>query len=231
MSALRSRIPALLFAIVLVLGAGCGQTATVPVDSRRTGCNWNATVDPVFMGSIEQLAWTSTQVIVATVEERLPPVWGPDWRGDADQQAIYTDTRLTVDQPVRGTPLTSLLVRQPGGTIDSCAQRVVPTIDFAPGDRYLLFLLDPSTTGERPAVYRVTGSEQGAWRIGADGAVHVPNQNFQQYDGKPVADVAEAIRALLGAPPPDDPWAKNGAVPLEQAPIVSPAGTPGSAEP
>jgi hypothetical protein len=170
-------------------------------------------MDYMLIPSLSQLAWMSEQIVVATVEGQVDPAW---WDG-----RIYAGTRVHVDEQIRGRSEPALDVRQWGGTIGDCTQEGQPTIIFWPGDRYLLFLIKP-TAEDAPAGHLTVGGLQSAWPIDPDGTVHVTVPHYRQFNGKPLSEVVEAIRAALEAGPPVGSSIGSEIVPLDRAPLALP---------
>lgn len=148
--------------------AQAGESISSPVAARLTptvdlaaSCNVGGAGSVVQIGTIGELAWASHQIVVGTVVEILPPVWGDVLNpGYSNYRPIYTDYVVQVEQRLRGKPVERVRVRQLGGTIDGCTQDNVDSVPMEVGDRALLFLTGQLSDAEEPT-YFLTGVRQG----------------------------------------------------------------------
>src|SRR5579884_3417341 len=123
------------------------------------------------IGSVEELVWTSHQIVVGTVVEKQPSVWGDGYNpSDASRRLIYTHYTVRVEQRVRGLPGDTIVVRQWGGTIGSCTQTNMLEPSLAVGERVLLFLRRSNPQGSS-VTYSLDGGAQGKWLINPNGSV------------------------------------------------------------
>ena len=132
-----------------------------PTVDLAASCNVGGAGSVVQIGTIRELAWASHQIVVGTVVEILPPVWGDVLNpGYSNYRPIYTDYVVQVEQRLRGKPMERVRVRQLGGTIDGCTQDNVDSVPMEVGDRALLFLTGQLSDAEEPT-YFLTGVRQG----------------------------------------------------------------------
>ncbi|MDI3342065.1 MAG: hypothetical protein QJR03_16205 [Sphaerobacter sp.] len=155
------------------------------------------------IATIAELAWRSHQIVVGTVVERLPPVWGDVLNPEqSNYRPIYTDYVVQVEQRLRGKPGASVRVRQLGGTIDGCTQKNGNEVPMTVGDRVLLFLTAPVPDADAPT-YFITGVEQGFWSVRDDGTVDpLRRPLYDQHAGRTVAEIRRAVAEALSSKPP-----------------------------
>lgn len=171
--------------------------------------------------TIEELAWSSHQIVAGTIVERLPSVrsTAPISPRAPDQRAILTDYVVRVDQRVRGLPVPTVRVRQVGGTVDGCSLTNMDAVDLPIGGRFLLFLrIDPEVAAQVPT-YRIIADYQGAWPLDPNGTVTTRAPHHQRYNGVPLAQLAGQMRTILAGPPPRTAFLERYLVPLDQAPL------------
>ena len=117
--------------------------------------------------SVEQLTRASTHVVDATAVNSSAQ-WNPE------HTLIFTYTRFSVGQSLKGQLPQTIVVRQLGGTVDGITQKVAGVMHWLPGQEAVLFL-KPSSTGDGAMV--VTGLMQGNFLVkrSANGEVSVTN--------------------------------------------------------
>jgi hypothetical protein len=108
---------------------------------------------------LERLTLSSDRILVGEVVEM------ESFRED---NRIYTDTTLRVEETWKGDAPDTITIRQPGGRVGDVATRVQGLAKFQMGERSLVFLSDPDTE-DHPWVIR--GLAQGKFRVttGPDG--------------------------------------------------------------
>jgi len=94
------------------------------------------------------------EVIVVAVASSRSSSW------DDNSRRIYTDTRFSVEEPVKGGVSGVITVRQLGGQVGDIGMSVAGTPVFLAGERYVLFL-DKRPDGK----YRVVGFSQGCYPV------------------------------------------------------------------
>lgn len=229
----------LALAAVLAL-AGCGAegaalqeqagdvfpaTASAPSPPPPTttpgDCSGTLAASIVRIDSLEELAWTSHQVIIGTVIERQPSVWGHAHNPlDPSRRLIYTPYLVRVEQGLRGQPGDIVTVRQWGGTIGTCTQtKQTNTFEqgLAVGERVLLFLRASNPPGTS-LTYSVNGGDQGRWTIEPDGTVSSSVGHLERYNRQSLATIVAQVLSSLASGPPATPWVREHLVPLESAP-------------
>lgn len=164
--------------------------------------------------SVTDLTWASEHIVIGTIAERLPLTPDPN----APQQPLYTDYVVKVEKNLRGTPLPTLRIRQPGGSIPGGCTDLQGELQLHVGDRFLLFLREPRSNTAVPT-FRVAGHRQGYWRL-SDSNVIIDPSHFQQFSGKSIADLAVQVSSILSIPqPPGQLTGNYNAIPLNAAPL------------
>lgn len=172
----------------------------------------------------EALAWVSHQVVSGTIVEQLPPVVRPlDPQGDLGSSVIGTDYVVQVDGRLRGLPYERIHVRRMGGTLGDCTHTYRLEPDLLVGQRLLLFLGSPSV-GVGIPTFVVAGGAQGYWGLATDGTVTIQLGPLRAFDGMPIADFNNLIRAGLAGTPPTN--LGSSVVPLDQAPSAPESAAP-----
>jgi hypothetical protein len=110
------------------------------------------TVIPV---SVEQLTKDSSRVLEAVAAESWSR-WNPQ------HTFIYTYTRFQVTVSLKGTPPSTVIVKQLGGSAEGYTQKVAGVRGWSPGEQAVLFLR-PSP--EADGAFEVTGLTQGNFRV------------------------------------------------------------------
>src|SRR5438105_614935 len=105
--------------------------------------------------SVEKLTNASTKVVVAEATDS----W-TEW--NADHTLIFTITRFTVNQSLKGSADQTVTVRQMGGRAEHFEQKVAGVRHWVSGDQAVLFLR-PSEVGD--GTMAVTGLMQGDFRV------------------------------------------------------------------
>ncbi len=171
---------------------------------------------------LEELAWSSHQVVVGTVAERQPSEWGESPNpSDPTSRVIFTTYVMQVEQRLRGQPSDRILVRQMGGTIGDCTQEHDSEPQLAVGQLVLLFLREEQSANME-TIYHLTGGPQAYWKVKDDGTVSMDVGHLAQYSGMPLATIVERIQTFLAGPPLEGPLAREYLVPVELAPISTP---------
>ena len=109
--------------------------------------------------SLEELVSRSEVIAQARVMES----WSA-W--DSEHRFIWSHYRMKVTDPIRGGRSTTLVVSEPGGTVDGVSQAVTGVNAWRPGDDVIVFLHHVPN-----GFLRTTGGPQGNARIAADGRV------------------------------------------------------------
>jgi hypothetical protein len=104
--------------------------------------------------TVEELTQAATTVVEAQAGESWSQ-WNPQ------RTVIFTYTRFTVTNALKGAPAAQVVVKQPGGVVDTVGQVVPGVRQFQPGENTLLFLRPSSTPGS----YVVVGLMQGNFRL------------------------------------------------------------------
>ena len=197
-------------------------TATVVSDPTATTiepCGASVILaDPVAAGSLHELAWFSSVIVVGTVGG-----YGEAYTAAAFADgAVATDYTVTVQTPVRGhlADSTTLRVRQFGDAVRGCTA-VMGDPAFAVGDRVLLFLRDLPDAPPGAAQLAPFGMQQGVWHL-ADDDIATSADPFLGSTPLPLTDVLDSIVASLQGTPPTGTVADDALVPLEDAPLIMP---------
>lgn len=224
--------------IVLLLGlllfiTGCGEaatevqsqngvgaalaTATTPLDiDLREGECIITGVTLAQISDIASLAWASDQIVVGEVIRAHPTT--PDPR--AARLPFHTDFDVRVESFVRGQPMETVTIRQPGGEIPGGCTDRMGQLELATGDRFLLFL-DHDERTEFGDAYLVVGDRQGYWRLtDKDTFVELVPHYQEAFERQPLASATTAIRdALRGEMPTRPIGGVAPVVPLDAAPL------------
>ena len=133
---------------------------------------------------IEELASRASLV----VEGRAVEQWS-QW--DAEHRLIYTYTRFSIAQTLKGATQSTLVVRQMGGSAGGYTQKVSGVRHWMPGEEAVLFLR-PSVASD--STMSVVGLMQGNFRVyrTSAGAATVSN-------GVPDASELSSGRSFSGA--------------------------------
>ncbi|HEX8926719.1 MAG TPA: hypothetical protein VF786_13050 [Terriglobales bacterium] len=110
------------------------------------------TVKPL---SVEELTTRSTHVVLARAV-------GSRSAWNAAHTLIYTETRFTAEQNLKGTAPATFSVRQIGGSADGYTQKVSGVRGWQPGEEAVLFLR-PSEAND--GTYAITGLMQGNFAV------------------------------------------------------------------
>lgn len=128
----------------------------------------------VFLLGISTLC-TATSVPRMTAEElteqsdtivagRVGRSW-PSW--DRSHQFVWTHHEVTLNDAIKGELHRSVVVSEPGGTVDGSTMIIPGAVQFTPGEDIVLFLY------RTPVGYlRTVGYGQGKYRISRDGRIH-----------------------------------------------------------
>jgi hypothetical protein len=93
----------------------------------------SALASVVLSMSMEELAARAPLVVRGTVH-RVDTQW------DEAHTGIWTTSEVVVREVLKGPQRTTVLVKQPGGTINGFSQRVSGVATFTPGEDVVLFL-------------------------------------------------------------------------------------------
>ena len=107
--------------------------------------------------SLSQLAQASSTIVEAHVVAQTTRV-------NASHTRIYTYTTVQLDKALKGSPPTTLVIEQPGGTVGNFHVRVPGTALLRPQSQYILFL-EPARSTQ---AYHMVGMMQGAFRVYKD---------------------------------------------------------------
>ena len=107
--------------------------------------------------SLSQLAQASSTIVEAHVVAQTTRV-------NASHTRIYTYTTVQLDKALKGSPPTTLVIEQPGGTVGNFHVRVPGTALLRPQSQYILFL-EPARSTQ---TYHMVGMMQGAFRVYKD---------------------------------------------------------------
>jgi hypothetical protein len=163
-----------------------------------TFCAFTAAAATMPRFSLEELVSRSEIIAQAQVVSSWP-AW------DAQHKYIWTHYQMRITDAIRGNVKT-VVVSEPGGTLDGVSQAFSGMNAWTPGDNVVLFL------HHVPNGYlRVTGGEQGDARITADGrvrmsAVGVMNTasagtDLRHLSGIALQDFKARVRATAAAHP------------------------------
>ena len=200
-------------------GAGAEQAAptatnTLDVELREGECIVTG-VSIAMIPDIASLAWASDQIVGGEILRAHPTT--PDPR-DA-RLPLHTDFDIKVESYVRGQPIDTLTIRQPGGEIPGGCADPMGQLKLAPGDHFLLFL-DRDERTEFGDAYLVVGERQGYWRLTDDDMFTDLPAHYAAFERQPLASATAAIRdALLGEMPAGPIAGVAPVVPLNAAPL------------
>jgi len=177
-----------------------------PTVDLAESCNVSSGGAIVQLGTLDELAWASHQIVVGTVVEILPPVWGAVLNpGYSNHRPIYTDYVVQVEQRLRGTPVERVRVRQVGGTIDGRTQESGDTVPMAVAD------------AEEPT-YFLAGVGQGFWQVRDDDTVVPFAAHYNQHAARTIAEIRHVVAEALSSDPPKP--MPVPAVSLDAAPLA-----------
>ncbi|HEU4793944.1 MAG TPA: hypothetical protein VFS96_09830 [Nitrolancea sp.] len=206
-----------------------------PAGVRPAGCGGILTsaVTQPHSEDLADLAWYSQQIIVGTVVEQLPPAPAEDVPGiDPIIQPVVTDYRIQVDERIRGLPVSTLRVRQIGGTFEDCTVTNQAGKLLAEGDQVLLFLSTPEPGVADPTYYPTNG-DKGIWHFDDTGTVvsnwktSVP-RSYPAIEPPviPMIELVEYFTTVLTNPPPRKYALIPSIIPPADAPITPPISWP-----
>lgn len=115
-------------------------------------CTSLAGATTVLFQDVPALTRTSDAVVRGTVTRQQSR-----WTGD--HRRIVTDVELSVSETLKGTPRSTLVIRQPGGEVGDIGQRVDGLASFKVGEEVLVFL------EQQGDGFIVSGLAQGKYRI------------------------------------------------------------------
>jgi hypothetical protein len=104
--------------------------------------------------SLDQLSQAASVIVRGRVV-------GQETQWNAERTRIYTLTTLEVEEAVKGSPGSTVVIQQPGGTIGNIHVFVPGTIPFRAQTEYVLFL-EPAAKASR---YMVVGMGQGSFLV------------------------------------------------------------------
>ena len=135
---------------------------------------------------------------------RVTSSW-PAW--DRGHKYIWTHFRLDVLDPIRGNPGASVVVSEPGGSLDGVTMRISGAPDYAVGEEAVVFLY------RTPIGYlRATGYGQGKYTVAPHSRVHANLNGFDllkadssrgvplsTLDGLTVTEFKARVRVAIGS--------------------------------
>jgi hypothetical protein len=141
--------------------------------------------------TLDQMADASECVVEATVL-RSWPAWDPS-------QFIWTHYELAVHEWFKATGAPTILVSEPGGTVDGVTMQVAGTTLYNPGEHVLLFLR------RTPIGYlRAAGNGQGKFTITPGNRVWAANEvtgylqaTASHLDGMPLEQFKLRVRRAV----------------------------------
>ncbi|MGI8989256.1 MAG: hypothetical protein ACR2I2_06700 [Bryobacteraceae bacterium] len=135
--------------------------------------------------SFEELVDRSDSIISGRVV-RSWPAW------DRSHQFIWTHHELAVKYAIKGSAAKSVIVSEPGGTVDGMTMVIPGTVQFPEGQDLLLFLY------KTPIGYlRTVGEEQGEYVVAADGRLQGASISLPAINGLPARELKLRIEAFL----------------------------------
>lgn len=204
--------------------AQAGDEPAVPtsVIADDAACDARITSSFSMFATVNDLVWSSHQVVTGTVSERHPPE-KIEVAGSALPFTIVTDFSVAIDRQFRGQAAKQLRVRTLGGQIGNCAQEFPDSPTLEVGSAVVLFLREPDGASDAatPVAYEIVGGDQGYWTIDADGlastrAVHL----LPEQQPLPLAALeAAVVTELRAGPAPESSVLDEYLVPETEAPI------------
>lgn len=158
--------------------------------------------------SLEQMVESSERI----VHGRSVRSWSA-W--DADHRIIWTHYEIEVSDSLKGEPVRTMVVSEPGGAVDGMELTIAGMPRYGAGEEMVMFLYRTPiglwrARGLGQGKYAVVKDGDGAVRVHADlgGAVVIePNgtptavgTDLRQLDGMPLDQVKLRIRALANRP-------------------------------
>jgi hypothetical protein len=144
--------------------------------------------------SIEELSRRS-HIVVRGIVGQSQAAW------DASQRRIWTWTELKVLDSIKGAPVATILVKQPGGEIGGIGQKVAGVALFSTGEECLVFL-EPAV--DEPSVYVLRGLSAGKIRFDRTGPTHTAVRSVAELNfarpGPVVISPAPRPVDVLGTP-------------------------------
>lgn len=139
----------------------------------------------------EQCAQAET-VVVGTVRDVVSR------RMPANPSFFETVVTLAVDEAVVGTASAALTLRLAGGEIGAIRQSIDGMPEFAPGERYVVFL---DREQDPPLVSPITGFNQGLYRIERAAGADVVRDRLGRALPETATAALRAARGAAGATP------------------------------
>lgn len=135
---------------------------------------------------------------------RVTSSW-PAW--DSGHKYIWTHYRIDVLDPIRGNPGESMVVSEPGGSLDGITMRISGAPEYALGEEAIVFLY------RTPIGYlRATGYGQGKYTVTTRRRVHANLNGFEllkrdssrgvslsTLDGLTVTEFKARVRDAIGS--------------------------------
>jgi hypothetical protein len=129
----------------------------------------------------------------------------PAW--DSGHKYIWTHYRIEVLDPIRGNPGASVVVSEPGGSLDGVSMSISGTPDYAVGEEAIVFLY------RTPIGYlRATGYGQGKYTVTPQMRIHASLKGLEilkrdlsssvslsTLDGLTVAEFKTRVRDAIGS--------------------------------
>lgn len=187
-----------ILASVLIVVVACGESEQTTdngagYEPSTEECNFTAVGSMELIATLEELTSRSSLVVVGTIVEVQAPVWGPEVTSrDGSFRYIETHYIVRVEDRLQGDAGDTLIVREPGGSIDGCTQTYSPQTHMGINQRALLFLSDPA---DRPqgTTYSVVGGDQGYWSVNEDQTVQTRESHFDEYNDIALEQIASQI--------------------------------------
>lgn len=166
-----------------------------------------ATVAPRF--SLEEMVERSERI----VQGRSVRTWSA-W--DAERQFIWTHSEIQVSDPLKGARVSTVVVSEPGGSVDGVEMLIEGVPHYQPGDEMVLFLYRTPI-----GLWRARGMGQGKYKIWTDpqagsrrvrpdlggvalvdpaGAATARGTDLRQTEGMPLEEFKSRVRGLLARP-------------------------------
>lgn len=219
---------AMVVGLVLILLAACGgggvesenemESGRVSPEASPEHHTISVATSVEAIPTVKQLIWQSDLIVRGRFTETLPAqhytaIDVPE--GDFPPESVYdsrifTDTVFQIDEVLRGTAQTQVLVRQIGGTIVTVTYEQIAGTEL-PKDQTLVLFLRPDAHGQQPPAKWLTGGPQGLCFVEGD--------KVNTYDKYPITSydqLKQTIADTLAQPPLSLP--PGYLVPLEEAP-------------
>ena len=116
--------------------------------------------------SLERLVDSSQFIVQGTVVR--------SWTGwDSEHKYVWTHSEIQVEETLRGAAQRTLVVSEPGGSLDGVRMLFTGTVPYTVGERVVLFLMRTPI-----GFLRAAGGGQGKFTVGPDGHARASVQGF-----------------------------------------------------